>query len=301
MTIEHKTIPFELTSVDAVGRTIEGYAAVFGNVDQGGDIIHRGAFKKTLAERGGKVRLLWQHDTYEPIGRPVEMREDDRGLYVKAVISDTQRGRDALALLRDDAIDGLSIGYETLDSDYTTSSDGNGEKMPMRNLRTIKLYEFSLVTFPMNEEAAVTALKGNPGTAEPEQPAQREVKTVSQAIADLFAALAAAGHDLTQYISAADAVGSDNGTPSDGDGAPHNEAAPDGDNSEGEDEHGQAGSEDDESQAGPDAKLPDGADGAPPTSTADANNGNADSERLRLLAQIGQAQAELGLMEVDHA
>ena len=98
--MEHKLLPFALATLDFEGRTIEGYAATFGNLDRVKDIIHPGAFTKTLNERGNKVRLLWQHDQKEPIGRPLEIREDDRGLFIKAVVSDTARGRDALAAER---------------------------------------------------------------------------------------------------------------------------------------------------------------------------------------------------------
>lgn len=155
--MEHKTLAFEIKSVDYEGRTLEGYAAAFGNIDQVGDIIHPGAFKKTLTERGQRIKFLWQHDPTEPIGKLIEAREDSGGLFVKAIISDTQRGRDALALLKDKAIGEMSIGYDTVKGamDYTKDTLNN----TVRNLREIKLYEFSLVTFPANEQAVVTALK----------------------------------------------------------------------------------------------------------------------------------------------
>src|SRR5512139_2975068 len=110
--MEHKTLTFEVKAIDYTGRTLEGYAAAFGNLDQVGDIIHPGAFTKTLAECGNKIKFLWQYDPTEPIGRLMEAREDHGGLYVKAIISDTVRGRDALALLRDGAISEMSIGYD---------------------------------------------------------------------------------------------------------------------------------------------------------------------------------------------
>jgi len=153
---EQKTLEFKITNIDTEGRTIEGYAAAFNNVDQGMDVIHPGAFAKTLAERGNKVKLLWQHDRTEPIGKPLELHEDINGLFIKAAISDTARGRDALALLRDGAIDGLSIGYDAVPGGTDYSRDGD---KTIRNLREVKLYEFSLVTFPMNESAGVMALK----------------------------------------------------------------------------------------------------------------------------------------------
>ena len=116
--MEYKVLPFAVSAIDGEGRTLEGYAATFGNVDLVSDMIHPGAFTKTLTERGNKVRLLWQHKTDEPIGRPIELREDAKGLFIKAIISDTARGRDVLALLKDKAVDSMSIGYEVVQSDH---------------------------------------------------------------------------------------------------------------------------------------------------------------------------------------
>lgn len=158
--METKILPCEFKLVEgdesAKGRTVEGYAAAFGNIDGVGDIIHKGAFKNTIVSRGPKIKFLWQHDQNEPIGKIVEMHEDDRGLFFKALISDTARGRDALALLNDKAIDSLSIGYDAMpgETDYT-KQDGQ----TIRNLRSIRLWEISMVTFPANEEAVITGLK----------------------------------------------------------------------------------------------------------------------------------------------
>ena len=151
---EKKQFPFEIASVDGEGRTVEGYAATFGNVDAVGDIIHPGAFAKTLTERGSQVKLLWQHQQGEPLGRVMALREDPRGLFIKAVISDTARGRDALALLKDGAIGEMSIGYDPVVFDYSQQDAKN-----IRNLREIKLHEVSLVSFPANALAQVTSLK----------------------------------------------------------------------------------------------------------------------------------------------
>jgi HK97 family phage prohead protease len=151
---ETKQFAFEVASVDGEGRTLEGYAAAFGNVDAVGDIIHPGAFAKTITERGSQVKLLWQHQQGEPLGRVMALREDPRGLFIKAVISDTARGRDALALLKDGAIGEMSIGYDPVIFDYSQQDAKN-----IRNLREIKLHEVSLVSFPANSLAQVTSLK----------------------------------------------------------------------------------------------------------------------------------------------
>lgn len=146
-----KVVPFEVKQVDTDQGVFEGYAAVFGNVDDGGDVIEKGAFANTLKERASRVKICWQHDPKEPIGRPLELREDDRGLYVKAKISLTQRGRDALTLLRDGVVNELSIGYDAVKEMYEGA---------VRRLREVKLWEISPVTWAMNPLATVTGVKG---------------------------------------------------------------------------------------------------------------------------------------------
>ena len=105
-----KSFPFEVKVV-MEKMEFEGYASTFGNVDKVGDIVEKGAFKRTLDQRfpKGLVKVLWQHN--EPIGRPVKMYEDGKGLYVEAKISKTRLGDEALELMRDGVIDQMSIGY----------------------------------------------------------------------------------------------------------------------------------------------------------------------------------------------
>lgn len=152
---EVKALPFEV-KIDSAKRTIQGYASTFGNKDHVGDIVNAGAFAKTIAERGptadrrGDIKVLWQH--WEPIGRPIHLEEDSKGLYVEAHISNTTLGNDALALAQDGVIDKMSIGYEVIQDEYDSNSS-------TRFLKELKLYEFSLVTFPANDMATITGTK----------------------------------------------------------------------------------------------------------------------------------------------
>ena len=148
--MEYKALTFEAKSVDADQRTIEGYAATF-DADAVGDVILRGAFANTLKERGGKIKVLWQHDMGTPIGKPVEMREDDRGLFVKSYIANTEKGNEALTLAREGIIDSMSIGFSVKDSDY--------DEKGIRVIKELALYEYSLVTMPANEAAIITGVK----------------------------------------------------------------------------------------------------------------------------------------------
>lgn len=146
-----KSIPFEV-KIDEQKRTFKGYASTFGNMDLVKDIMQPGAFKKTIAERLPKnqIKVLYQH--YEPLGRPIHIEEDSKGLYVEAYISKTTLGNDVLELMHDRVIDRMSIGYDVIKDDYDTESGA-------RLLKEVKLYEFSPVTFPANEEAIIGQVK----------------------------------------------------------------------------------------------------------------------------------------------
>ncbi len=151
--LEHKfcRLGEEITVTD--GTEIEGYASLFGKCDQGGDVVEAGAYGRSLtalaaAERG--VKMLWQHDPAQPIGVWDEVREDDKGLYVKGrILADVEKGREAIALIAAGAIDGLSIGYRTV---RATKND-KGQRL----LSELELWEVSLVTFPMLPDARVGA------------------------------------------------------------------------------------------------------------------------------------------------
>ena len=138
--------------------TVEGYASLFGITDQGGDRVERGAYSRSLAElakKGRPVRMLWQHDPAQPIGVWDEVREDERGLYVKGrLLPDVAKGREAAALIQAGAIDGLSIGYRTKRAQKTAEGG--------RLLHDLELWEVSLVTFPMLPEARVGAKADTP-------------------------------------------------------------------------------------------------------------------------------------------
>lgn len=153
---------------------IKGYASTFGNVDLGGDIVHRGAFKKTIKDKKGKFPILLDHMWDQQIGWNLSAEEDDHGLKVEGeiqLITEAARNRFALAKRAHDLKTkmGLSIGYRATKEDFEDIEvDGcdDGRRKPrksqlqrVRNLRELKLFEYSMVTFPMNEQAGVTDAK----------------------------------------------------------------------------------------------------------------------------------------------
>lgn len=150
---ERKAFSFELESADESTGEFSGYAAVFGNRDSGNDIIEKGAFAKTIVEDFHRIKILALHnDCWLPVGKPIELREDDRGLFIRGKISDTSMGRDIRTLLKDGVLNELSIGYDAIEFDYDSKQD-------TRHLKEIKLWEVSIVTWAMNNQAKIEEVK----------------------------------------------------------------------------------------------------------------------------------------------
>lgn len=137
---------------DADTGMIEGYGSVFGVPDLGGDIVMRGAFSASLAS-GRVPKMLWQHNAMEPIGVWENVSEDENGLKMSGrILTETTKGRDAIAFARAGAVDGLSIGFRVTDADMD-------QKTGSRMIKGAELWEVSMVTFPMNEAARIHSVK----------------------------------------------------------------------------------------------------------------------------------------------
>ena len=152
---KHLDLAFDVKALDETG-AFEGYASVFGVIDGFDDVVAPGAFAASLARnRGGRgIKLLWQHDSAEPIGAWDSIVEDDRGLRVRGrLLLDVRRGAEAYALLKAGAIGGLSIGYSAVEAVVDPETG-------VRRLIEVELWEISLVTFQACPGAAVTAVKG---------------------------------------------------------------------------------------------------------------------------------------------
>ncbi|MEO6014105.1 MAG: HK97 family phage prohead protease [Devosia sp.] len=135
--------------IDADGR-FAGYASVFGEVDDGGDIVMPGAFRKSLGLRGRqRIKMLFQHDPKEPVGIWDVIREDGYGLWVEGrLVGEVPRADALRRLIARGAVDGLSIGFRTIKSNRA-SREGH------RRLWEVDLWEISIVTFPMMDLARI--------------------------------------------------------------------------------------------------------------------------------------------------
>ncbi len=152
--VERKFAGVDLTRLDEDG-VFTGYASLFGKVDMTKDSVEAGAFRRSLKKRPAlNVRMLFQHDPNQPVGRWLTIREDERGLFVRGQLTPgVARSQELLKLMRASAIDGLSIGFKTVRARRNAATG-------VRQILEADLWEISIVTFPMLPEARVARVKG---------------------------------------------------------------------------------------------------------------------------------------------
>ncbi len=173
--MEKKQFELKLNNLDAETGMFEGIGNKTGFKDFADDIVVKGAFQKSISRKMPK--LLWQHKADEPIGIFTEAVEDGEGLKVKGqlLINDVQRAREAHALLKAGAIDGLSIGFSIPAGGSEMKSDGT------RFIKEVNLHEVSIVTFPCNSASTVSAVKSVEDMTEREfEKSLRDVVGLSQ-------------------------------------------------------------------------------------------------------------------------
>ncbi len=180
----YKSFPVKVLRVNDAEGTVEAVVSVLGIVDDGDDIIHPGAYTKTLSERGQRARVtvLDQHNTSSVrnvVGRPLDIREIGRddlpediraeypdaagGLYTHTQFAlDTVAGRETFALIAGGFVREYSIGFEIMQADVSKITDREGKPRTVRNIRAVRLWEYSPVIWGMNPATATLDAKQQP-------------------------------------------------------------------------------------------------------------------------------------------
>ena len=136
---------------DEGSRKVKVYLSSFGNIDAHNDIIAHGAFKKSIGERMARIKYLWQHNTWEPIGKWQELYEDGAGLVGVGILSNATKGQDAFEFYKEGIITEHSIGFDTIQQDYNSNTG-------IRTIKEVRLWEGSAVTWGANEQTPVIAM-----------------------------------------------------------------------------------------------------------------------------------------------
>ena len=151
---DQKDFQFEVKAVTEEG-VFSGLAASYNSIDQGDDLIEPGAFTKTLRQDGNTRPLLWQHASDKPIGS-ITLTDSPEGLRCTGkLLMQIDDAKKAYVLLKNKIVKGLSIGFQSVSDGYVGA---------VRHLKEIRLFEVSLVTFPMDQNAIVEAVKHRDGS-----------------------------------------------------------------------------------------------------------------------------------------
>ena len=132
---------------------VEAYASVFGNVDSANEIVVKGAYANTLVNDFKRIRVADNHDLSEVtsiVGKLVDAKEDDYGLWVRIKISNTTKGKDIATLIEDEAVNELSVQYKTI---------GYFIENGIKYLTELKLVELGFVTRAANDKANVLTIE----------------------------------------------------------------------------------------------------------------------------------------------
>ncbi|QDP47639.1 MAG: putative prohead protease [Prokaryotic dsDNA virus sp.] len=142
----------EIVDMDKDMGIVKGYASTFGNIDSDNDIINKGAYKKTIAENGQRIKYIYQHNMEKPLGVIKMLEEDNKGLMFEAQIAKTTLGKDVIELMKAGVLTENSVGIMPIQKEMV---DG------VRHINEVKLFEISAVTMAANPEAMILDVKGN--------------------------------------------------------------------------------------------------------------------------------------------
>lgn len=177
--MNYKNVAAYTLKADSQQGIVEAIVAVMGNDDQGNDVIHPGAFNESIQARRGKIKVLDQHNTdsiLRVIGKPLEIREIGRdqlpadllarypmatgGLFTRTqYLLSTPEGAGAFQRIAEGVIGEYSIGYDPIEVDYSSIVGSDGQKKTVRNLRKIRLWEYSPVLYAMNDATQTVSAK----------------------------------------------------------------------------------------------------------------------------------------------
>ncbi len=154
--LELKGLKAEIKVLDEDQGIIEAYVSVFGNVDSYGDVVVKGAFAEAIKNNFPRYpKGVWSHDWSMPIAKTLEIREDERGLYVKGqLLLDIQKAKEAYILIKEGVMTDFSFGYEVDESDFNQDTG-------IRYLKKLTIYEWSPVLVGANNRATLIGAKSD--------------------------------------------------------------------------------------------------------------------------------------------
>lgn len=156
--VRHIVVPVTEFKYDSATGEFSCYANVKGVIDHAQDRTVDGCFTDSIARHkanGTMPKMFWMHNPYGlPVGPWFEMREDEKGLFMRGKLSKTTMGMDIETLAKDKALDSFSIGYQVIEEKWNTALKCN-------DLIKVHVVEVSWVNFACNEESRLQEIKSH--------------------------------------------------------------------------------------------------------------------------------------------
>lgn len=178
---------FEIKDLDLAAREVAMYVSKFDVIDSDQDLIRRGAFKKSIDERGPnspgnrKIAFLRHHNWEMQIGKPLHMEEDQNGLFVVSKLGNSTLGNDALEDYKDGIIREHSIGFKYLE-DKIRWVEGDTKDSGYFEIGEVALWEYSAVTFGANQYTDVVAVAKGQDKADAARKIMEDINVVTKAL-----------------------------------------------------------------------------------------------------------------------
>lgn len=148
-----KSCGLEVKDLDDSKGIVSFYFSAFGNKDSDGDIMEKGAFKKSFKENLSRIKHFKNHDPHSAVGRIIELGEDEKGAFAISQMSKSTLGKDTLIEYQEGMITEHSHGFQTIREGFSKEKDAN-------IISEVKLWEVSSLTaWGANSNTPTTGIK----------------------------------------------------------------------------------------------------------------------------------------------
>jgi HK97 family phage prohead protease len=183
-----KNLDLSIKDLDLGKREVAMYLSKFDNIDSDMDMIVKGAFARSIAERGvesesnRKIAFLRYHDWQHQIGKFVKLEEDETGLFAVAKLGTSTKGEDALRDYDEDIIKEHSIGFQYIWDKMEWVEDESVKGDGYYRIEEVKLFEGSAVTLGANEETPVLGVQKSANPIDDLKKIEDEISIVTKAL-----------------------------------------------------------------------------------------------------------------------
>ena len=171
----------EIIDWDSKAYEIEWYASTK-DKDRMNDIVEPSAFEDTIKQYMTNPIVLLQHDMDKPIGNVIEASIDDKGLFIKARITEDTDW--VFSKLKNWVLRTFSIWYRVKDFETEENTDAEWNYVFTNIIKALELFEISLVSVPANPFALVKSFDSCFAKEEEQEEEKVEEETTEEEVVE---------------------------------------------------------------------------------------------------------------------